>query len=206
MNKLHQLEVRRLLKELDYVKSDFEYKNEIVFEADNSFMRSLNDFLEKNIVLKEMFDKKINRKIDEMIRERSTERVIESIPDVVEEESTEITIVEKVVDEKLRKIYRVIAKKTHPDKISDVRLNDIYIMASKMYENNDVMGIYSICDQLGIPYELSTEDGEILKSQISMMKERVGFMESTFTLKWYHTEDENERTHILVEYIKSKII
>lgn len=206
MNKLHQLEVRRLLKELDYVKSDFEYKNEIVFEADNSFMRSLNDFLEKNIVLKEMFDKKINRKIDEMIRERSTERVIESIPDVVEEESTEITIVEKVVDEKLRKIYRVIAKKTHPDKISDVRLNDIYIMASKMYENNDVMGIYSICDQLGIPYELSTEDGEILKSQISMMKERVGFMESTFTWKWYHTEDENERTHILVEYIKSKII
>lgn len=206
MNKLHQLEVRKLLKELDYVKSDFEYKNEIVFEADNSFMRSLNEFLEKNIVLKEMFDKKINRKIDEMIRERSTERVIESIPEVVEEESTEITIVEKVVDEKLRKIYRGIAKKTHPDKISDTRLNDIYIMASKMYESNDVMGIYSICDQLGIPYELSTEDGEILKSQISMMKERVGFMESTFTWKWYHTEDENERAHILVEYIKSKII
>lgn len=206
MNKLHQLEVRKLLKELDYVKSDFEYKNEIVFEADNSFMRSLNEFLEKNIVLKEMFDKKINRKIDEMIRERSAERVIESIPEEVEEESTEIAIVEKVVDEKLRKIYRGIAKKTHPDKISDVRLNDIYIMASKMYESNDVMGIYSICDQLGIPYELSIEDGEILKSQISMMKERVVFMESTFTWKWYHTEDENERAHILVEYIKSKII
>lgn len=206
MNKLHQLEVRKLLKELDYVKSDFEYKNEIVFEADNSFMRSLNEFLERNVVLKELFEKNINHKIDKMIRERSTERVIESIPEAVEEESTEVTIVEKIVDEKLRKIYRVIAKKTHPDKISDVRLNDIYIMASKMYENNDVMGIYSICDQLGIPYELSTEDGEILKSQISMMKERVGFMESTFTWKWYHTEDENERTHILVEYIKSKII
>ena len=206
MNKLHQLEVRRLLKELDYVKSDFEYKNEIVFEADNSFMRSLNEFLERNVVLKELFDKKINRKLDEMIRERSAENVIESIPEVLEEESTEITIVEKVVDEKLRKIYRNIAKKTHPDKISDVRLNDIYIMASKMYDANDIMGIYTICDQLGIPYELSIEDSETLKSQISIMKERVGFMESTFTWKWYHTEDENERGHILIEYIKSKII
>lgn len=206
MNKLHQLEVRRLLKELDYVKSDFEYKNEIVFEADNSFMRSLNEFLERNVVLKELFDKKINRKIDEMIRERSAENIIESTPEAVEEESTEITLVEKVVDEKLRKIYRNIAKKTHPDKISDVRLNDIYIMASKMYDANDVMGIYNICDQLGIPYELSIEDSEILKSQISMMKERVGFMESTFTWKWYHTEDEDERSRILVEYIKSKII
>ena len=206
MSKLHQLEVRRLLKELDYVKSDYEYKNEIVFEADNSFMRSLNEFLERNIVLKELFDKKINRKIDEMIRERSAENVIESTPEAVEEESTEITLVEKVVDEKLRKIYRNIAKKTHPDKISDVRLNDIYIMASKMYDTNDVMGIYNICDQLGIPYELSIEDSDILKSQISMMKERVGFMESTFTWKWYHTEDEDERSRILVEYIKSKII
>ena len=202
MNKLHQLEVRRLLKELDYIKSDFDYKNEIVFEADNSFMRSLNEFLEKNIVLKEMFDKKVNSGIDDLIRNRSFESVIESVSD----EESEMAIVEKIVDEKLRKIYRNIAKKTHPDKISDVRLNDIYIMASKMYDTNDVMGIYSICDQLGIPYDLSIEDGEILKSQISMMKERVGFMESTFTWKWYHTDDEKEKSRILVEYIKSKII
>ena len=202
MNKLHQLEVRRLLKELDYIKSDFDYKNEIVFEADNSFMRSLNEFLEKNIVLKEMFDKKINSGIDDLIRNRSLESVIESVSD----EESEMVIVENIVDEKLRKIYRNIAKKTHPDKISDVRLNDIYIMASKMYDTNDTMGIYSICDQLGIPYDLSIEDGEILKSQISMMKERVGFMESTFTWKWYHTDDEKEKSQILVDYIKSKII
>jgi len=202
MNKLHQLEVRRLLKELDYIKSDFDYKNEIVFEADNSFMRSLNEFLEKNIVLKEMFDKKINSGIDDLIRNRSFESVIESVSD----EESEMVIVEKIVDKKLKKIYRNIAMKTHPDKISDVRLNDIYIMASKMYDTNDVMGIYSICDQLGIPYDLTIEDGEILKSQISMMKERVGFMESTFTWKWYHTDDEKEKSQILVDYIKSKII
>jgi hypothetical protein len=206
MNRLHQLEVRRLLKELDYVKSDFEYKNEIVFEADNSFMRSLNEFLEKKPVLKELFDKKINNRIEEMIRERSIENVvIESVPEAVSEES-EFYETNRKVDERLRSIYRIIAKKTHPDRISDPVLNDLYIMASKMYESNDVMGIYSICDRLGIDYEMSTEDGEILKSQISLMKERVGFMESTFTWKWYHTNDENEKSNILLEYIKSKII
>jgi hypothetical protein len=205
MNRLHQLEVRRLLKELDYVKSDFEYKNEIVFVADNSFMRSLNEFLETKPVLKEMFDNKINRRIDEMIRERSVENVvIESVSETVNEESEFYET--RKVDERLRSIYRVIAKKTHPDRISDPVLNDVYIMASKMYESNDVMGIYSICDRLGIDYEMSTEDGEILKSQISLMKERVGFMESTFTWKWYHTEDENEKSQIILEYIKSKII
>lgn len=202
MDRLHQLEVRRLLKELDYVKSDFEYKNEIVFEADNSFMRSLNDFLERNPVLKELFDKKINRGIDEMIRQKSAEVVIEHVAEAEEDSKSE----ENPADDKLKKIYRSIAKKTHPDKVEDKRLNDIYIMAGKMYYSSDVMGIYSICDQLGIPYELSQEDGTALKSQISQMKERIGFMESTFTWKWYHTEGEDERSRILVEYIKSKII
>lgn len=202
MDRLHQLEVRRLLKELDYVKSDFEYKNEIVFEADNSFMRSLNDFLERNPVLKELFDKKINRGIDEMIRQKSAEFVIDHVAEAEEDSKSE----ENPTDEKLKKIYRSIAKKTHPDKVEDKRLNDIYIMAGRMYDTSDVMGIYSICDQLGIPYELSQEDGTALKSQISQMKERIGFMESTFTWKWYHTEGEDERSRILVEYIKSKII
>lgn len=198
MNKRHQLEARKLLKELDYVKSDFEYKNEIVFEADSAFMESLNDFLEKNITLKEIFEKNTNHKIDDMIRERSSKNT--------SPESVEISIVDKAANENIRKIYRSVAKKTHPDKISDARLNDIYIMAREMYESNDVMGIYSICDQLGIPYEISVEDLATLKDRILMMKDRVVFMESTFSWKWHHSEDEGERSRIIFEYVKSKII
>ena len=198
MNKLHQLEARKLLKELDYVKSDFEYKNEIVFEADSAFLESLNNFLEKNITLKEIFEKNTNHKIDDMIRERSSKNT--------SPESVEISIVDKATNENIRKIYRSVAKKTHPDKISDARLNDIYIMAREMYESNDVMGIYSICDQLGIPYEMSIEDLATLKDRILMMKDRVAFMESTFSWKWHHSEDEGERSRMLFEYVKSKII
>jgi hypothetical protein len=201
MKKLHQLEARKLLKELDYVKSDYEYKNEIVFEADNSFMRSLNDFLEKNPVLKEMFEKKSNRSIDDLIRKAPAENI-----EAVVDECNEVTIVENKVDERLKSIYRSIAKKTHPDKILDARLNDLYITASSMYESNDIMGIYSICDQLGISYDLSSEDIDSLKSQIAQAKEGIFFMESTFSWKWHHAEDEGEKSRLLVEYIKSKII
>lgn len=201
MKKLHQLEARKLLKELDYVKSDYEYKNEIVFEADNSFMRSLNDFLEKNPVLKEMFEKKSNRSIDDLIRKVPAENI-----EAVVDECNEVTIVENKVDERLKSIYRSIAKKTHPDKILDARLNDLYITASSMYESNDIMGIYSICDQLGISYDLSSEDIDSLKSQIAQAKEGIVFMESTFSWKWHHAEDEGEKSRLLVEYIKSKII
>jgi hypothetical protein len=196
MNNIHQLEIRKLLKELDYLKSDYEYKNEIVFEADNSFMRTLNDFLDKNFVLKEMFDNKVNGKIDTLIK-----------PSIAEDSEVYLVDkIDKVVDKNLKKIYRSIVKKTHPDKITDFRLNNLYIIASDMYDSNDIIGIYSICDQLEIPYELNIEELETLKSRISMMKDRVSFMESTFTWKWYHTDNENEKSKILIEYLKSKII
>ena len=97
MNKIHQLEIRKLLKELDYVKSDYEYKNEIVFEADNSFMRTLNDFLDKNFVLKEMFDNKVNGKIDTLIK-----------PSI--EEDSEVYLVDKmdkVVDKMKEYEFRI---------------------------------------------------------------------------------------------------
>ena len=159
-------------------------------------MRTLNDFLDKNFVLKEMFDNKVNGKIDTLIK-----------PSI--EEDSEVYLVDKmdkVVDKNLKKIYRSIVKKTHPDKITDFRLNNLYIIASDMYDSNDIIGIYSICDQLEIPYELNVEELETLKSRISMMKDRVSFMESTFTWKWYHTDNENEKSKILIEYLKSKII
>jgi len=195
MNKIHQLEIRKLLKEFDYLKSDYEYKNEIVFLADNSFMRDLNEFLDKNFVLKEMFDKKVNGKIDILIKSSSKEESEVYLEDKVD----------KVVDKNLKKIYRSIVKKTHPDKISDFHLNNLYIIASDMYDSNDIIGIYSICDQLEIPYELNLKELETLKSQISLMRERVSFMESTFTWKWYHANNENEKSKILIEYLKSKI-
>ena len=60
MSKLKRLEVKKLLKELDFIESDFNYKNEIVFEADSEFIKSVNDLLEKHPMLKEVIDKKNN--------------------------------------------------------------------------------------------------------------------------------------------------
>ena len=107
---------------------------------------------------------------------------------------------------KLKKAYREIAKITHPDIVKDKNLNELYIKASLMMENADMLGIYEICEILGIRYTLGDEDGDLLRSQIESIKERILFMESTFSWKWHHTENEQEKNMMLLEYIKSKII
>jgi hypothetical protein len=195
MGKFRKLEIKRLLKELDYIKSDFECKNEMVSDADNSFMIGLNLFLEKNSILKELFEKTLNKNLEEIL-----------VKDELASEDLKEDIPKKKSNKKLKKIYREIAKSTHPDKVNDRILNDFYIKVGSMYDKDDIVGIYNICDLLGIEYEIGEEEHEIIKSKINTLKERILFLESTFTWKWYNTDSNSIKDKIMLDYIKSKII
>lgn len=197
MRDLRQLERKRLLKEIEYVKSDLEYKSEVVREADGEFMKSLGEILEANPRLKELFDMTVNRKIEEMVAKKAEEKPLQESEEFHEETESDL---------KLKRAYRDIAKKTHPDRIGDKSLNDLYIQASIMYDEKDVVGMMTICESLGIEYEIGEEEGSLLKGQLGSMKERISFMESTFAWKWHHEEDEHTKKKMLLDYIKSKII
>lgn len=201
MGKFHRLETRRLLKELDYIKSDFDCKSEMVSDADIRFMFELDSFLERNAKLKEFFEKDLDKKIDEIFIDRS----MDATESIFEEDSW-MNIPETETDKKIKKIYREIAKKTHPDKVSDKRLNDFYIQAGYMYAEKDIAGIYHICDQLEIDYEFGEEETEIINYKIAVLKDRISFLESTFSWKWHNAENSNDKNQIILDYIKTKII
>jgi len=73
MSRLKQLEVKKLLKELDFIESDFNYKNEIVFESDINFIKSVNDLLDKHPMLKDVIDKKNNKRTESIFTEKIKE-------------------------------------------------------------------------------------------------------------------------------------
>ncbi len=209
MSKLKRLEVRKLLKELDFIESDFNYKNEIVFEADSNFIKSVNDLLEKHPMLKDIINKKNNKRVDlvfsDIIKEALEDEILE------EEELVEEFINEEVVSEinpkevKMKKLYRDIAKLTHPDKIVSEKLNDLYLKSTKFYKNSDITGIYYICDELGITYEIDDKDNEMISNKINNLKNRISFMESTLTWRWFHSESEKEKEQIVLSYIKMQL-
>jgi hypothetical protein len=210
MSKLKQLEVKKLLKELDFIESDFNYKNEIVFEADSEFIKSVNDLLEKHPMLKEVIDKKNNKRVDSLFSDIIKE-ALDKDNEIEEEELVEEFINEEVVSEvnprevKMKKLYRDIAKLTHPDKIVSEKLNDLYLKSTKFYKNSDITGIYYICDELGITYEIDDEDNEMINNKINNLKNRISFMESTLTWRWYHSESEREKEQIVLSYIKMQL-
>ena len=211
MSKLKRLEVRKLLKELDFIESDFNYKNEIVFEADSNFIKSVNDLLEKHPMLKDIINKKNNKRADLVFSDIIKEALDKDDEILEEEELVEEFINEEFVIEidpkevKMKKLYRDIAKLTHPDKIVSEKLNDLYLKSTKFYKNSDITGIYYICDELGITYEIDDKDNEMISNKINNLKSRISFMESTLTWRWYHSESEKEKEQILLSYIKMQL-
>ena len=206
MENIKKLDINRLIKELDYVKSDFNYKSELLQEADPVFIKSVDSFLETHPQLKQVFDEKLlERQItkDPVVYPIMEQAIFE---DVIGEVSIEeIETKEEVKDPKLRSLYRSIAKSTHPDKIKDESLKELYLEATSAYDNNNILPILAICDRLRIPYEVTEEETNLIKSEIQSLKNRVSFLETTFTWQWYNQTDMNIRETVILSYIKAQL-
>lgn len=202
MNRLQYLQTKKLFKELEYVESDFEYRNEIISKADSEFITEVNNFLDNHTELKEIYDEKIDNHIQKSIL-RNTEEVIELFE--IEPIEEEIIPYEDPKLPKVKKLYREIVKLTHPDKVDKKSLNDLYLLATKYYDNNDKIGIYKICTELDIDYDLDDDDNQIIESKIEDLKRRIKFLESTFTWQWINTNGDKEKTEMLLNYIRMRL-
>ena len=201
MNNLQKLESKRLLKEFEFYESDLEYKSELVNHVETTFIQSVNEYLDEHSTLKEIFDEKINKRIEETInKNRLTSESIEQ--DILIED---IEVDSKEENPKLRKLYIEIVKQTHPDKVKNEKLNNLYIEAGKSYDSQDLFNIYSICDELGISYELEESENFIIKDKIKYLQDKIKFIQSTFTWQWYYTEELVEKNNIIKEYVKKQI-
>ncbi len=207
MSKLKSLQVKRLLKELDYIESELEYRHELVSEADNQFMIYINDFLDENPELKKLYTTRIDARVEQIINKKIEDSERTEL-EVDSSDGQEVETQKKnqiVVSSKVKTLYREIVKLTHPDIINKKNMNDIYINATKFYTLNDKVGIFKICSELNIDYELDDEDVSEISNKINLTKEKLNFLESTLTWRWFNTEDDTQRKIITIDYIKQRL-
>ena len=111
----------------------------------------------------------------------------------------------KLDQEYIKKKYHKLALRWHPDKNDQDNLKEVYILAQKAYESNDLIQILSICDSLKINYEVTLEEFNMIKEEIDIKKKRINFLESTYTWKWFQEPQEDEKNRIILHYLESQI-
>ena len=201
MDRIKLLEIKKLFKELDYVQSDFEYRSEIISEADTNFLNVVNSFLDGHPELKELYESKVNDRVNQFISTESYEPINEQSQNYFEED--EIFIDDK--SPKVKKIYREIVKITHPDKSNKKSHNDIYVKATEYYNMNDKISLYKLATELDIDYDIEYDDNIEIQRRIDEFKGRINFLESTFTYQWIRIDDEIQKNEMMINFIKMRI-
>ena len=193
-----KLEFNRLIKELDFIDSDLVYKSTVLKLADENFIRNVNEVLESFPQLKQIVDDKSKKRF-EIINNHSNDSHANPVGETEDEE------VYEAKNPKLKTLYRQIARTTHPDVSSQSNLKEVYLEAQKAYDTNDLIQIFSICEKLKIDYDITNEEFNLIKNEIDLKRQRVSFLESTFTWKWYQVQSLEEKNKIILNYLETQI-
>jgi hypothetical protein len=65
--------------------------------------------------------------------------------------------------------------------------------------------MFRICDGLDINYSLDESDKDNMLGVIDSYRDKTVFLESTFTWKWFNTEDNKTKENIVMTFIKMKL-
>lgn len=202
VEKLKFLEFDKLIKELDFIESEIKFKSELIRNIDSKFMESVTHFLDHHPHLKIVYDNQINFNFSKSEKIISKEEVIE------EETSEEIdfTIDNQLPDTKMKKLYRQIVKLTHPDKNSSETLSYLYSEATDAYKSGKLFSIYKICNKLNLSIEFTDDEVLEIKKEIKTGKDRLKFLETTYTYQWWSENLESSKEKIILSYIKGQLI
>jgi hypothetical protein len=221
-NKVKKLELKKLIQEYNYLLTDETYKQEVVSETKSDFLKEIH---EKKVELgliedkpyipevenkKEESDKEDSSKKEEVNvgeenKNKEQQQSEDSKKDSINEEEKIIDSSKKEKSPKVKKLYREIVKKTHPDKDKTEKYIDLYKEATSAYEKNDITALIFICSKLDIEVDLEENDIETITLAIKEKKKELHNIEMSYLWLWYNAKTQEQRDKV-VELFISKML
>lgn len=187
-DKLKMLEIKKLIQEYNFLLLDDEFKKEVISE-------SRPEFLEKTQKLRS--DLGIEIIVDPPQEEKQDENI--NIP---KKPKIDPDTVDKTTKDKVKKLYREIVKKTHPDKTNSEELISLYMNATVAADDYNLMELFIICNQLSIDFEIDMEDKDTLNVLIEMKKKELKGIEASFIWMYYMAKTEEEKNKLVELFVK----
>lgn len=187
-NRLKQLEIKKLLTEYDYLNIDGEIKQEIIDKYKPVFMEDLKEYDDPNK------EKTVEENVGEPM---NTEKVVEKL--IKDEDLSDHT------KKRMKKMFRDVMKKTHPDKVKSEELVEIYIKSKEAYELNDLLSLSHYANKLNIEVRLNVVEIKILKGLLLKKKESLEVIESSWLWLWYNSKTKEEKKKIVALYYEKHI-
>lgn len=184
-DKLHELHINKIIQEYSYLKSDEDFKKEVISTKQSEFLNIINQTLQT-------FPPDKIRKHDDT----------QPPPADIKKKGIDIEEIPNNTKVKAKNVYRDIVKLTHPDKVDDKELNELYIEAKDAYEVYDLFELYFIARSLNIKLKLTFEEMDTLNKLIDLKKQNIKSIESSYVWLWINGSSDDEKTRIVNQFIE----
>lgn len=176
--KLKNLKLDLLLKELKLLDSEKEYVDEFTKHYSPIFMDELSK----------------NGYVIETPTGETNNHTIKNVP------KNNIEVNEE--DEKLIKtIFRSIAKVSHPDKTPNQYRNKLYGEAQIAYDQNNLLVLYKIAKKLNIEIELNTNTITLLEKIVEDTKKQIKSVETSFLWLWVNADTQEKKDQLINQFL-----
>lgn len=127
--------------------------------------------------------------------EIETEEPEPESPEEDEEEILEQDSRPSDTPDELKKLYRAIAQKTHPDKTTDERLNEIFKLSADAMKEENWMALVEFAGELNLDIEfLSDETCAKVEESIDRNQKKIIGIKNTFSYIWSRQKNEQDRS------------
>lgn len=189
--KIQKIEVKKILQEYSFLLLDDEYKQEVIYENKIEFLERV----QKLKVELGIFD-------EPEIPEEKKEGEDGDNKNLPKKPKIDPNLISKNTKNKVKKLYREIAKKTHPDKVTSEELIDLYMRATVATDDYNLFELFIICIELKIEIEVDEDDKEILLKLIEMKKEELRNIEASFIWLYAKSKTEEEKNNLIDLFVK----
>ena len=190
---------RILSAELKFLKKELEVVEGLMNDATIEFNKKLMSIISKTSNLKAPGTKSKSEAIE--CHSGTRRQAEESDPNPQEEEV-------EVADSNQRVLFKKIASKSHPDKLSEKSefekkfKTKLFERARRAIEENDYFSLTEVAEELEIVVPPPEQEHiENIIATRDKVRKRTNLLKNTYPWVWYFEKDENKKSAIMKDYM-----
>tara|TARA_Y100001973_G_scaffold100994_1_gene163198 strand:+ start:96 stop:665 length:570 start_codon:yes stop_codon:yes gene_type:complete len=181
-----QLKYKKLKYEIKYLTAEKEelvaLLSEVLPKFENEFRKLVPEF------------EKVNERVKKESRKKSKKEITN----------------EPNKSNSVKKVYRRIVTRTHPDKLEQLPNTHLkkglikkYKEAVNSYKNNDIVSLFDLADELDIKLpEIDESHINSMITQTDALKNQINAYRNSNAIIWYKSEDRDKTMNQIVEKLK----
>ena len=201
-NMSNKIKIKKHILKYGYLKLEKQEVDEIC----ENMEKEIRSYFEKNFP--DQF-KEFNNLKQKQIEKNLQKQVQDAKIEEKEETSTaeEPTIREEVetlnkTNPDIKRMYRKIAEKSHPDKVGNDSLAQIFSEAANAYKTQDVGKLLDLASLLNIEFTNLSEDTIFqLEKNIKLLNDHIVNKKSTTAWKWYTADSDEVKKNIIMHIL-----